>query len=126
MLSLWDGEGKGHGSQPPLALQQAWNHTPLAALGGLTPAQAMVGIGPQEAEPTWAYLADLESRYGDGEFAEEEEPLRVSVELLGDWLARLRGEDRPVTETIVAERSALLARRAQLLRGSGSGEQEVL
>ena len=122
MRRLWYGADDARGGQPPLALQRAWNHTPLPALGGLTPAQAMVGVGPAETEVTWAFMEELERRYGEGGFAEEEGALRVSVELLGDWMADLEADGRPLREMVVAERSALLARRAELVSGECIGE----
>lgn len=115
MLSAWRSGGAKRPMAPPLELQHAWNHTPLPLLGGMTPAQAMVGVGPQEAALTREFLTDLERSCGERGFADEAEALQVSVNLLTDWREGLRADGAPLLETVFAERSALLARRAELM-----------
>jgi len=126
---LWDGEEDvwkrmvamekesmgGQGYEPSLRLQHAWNHTPLSRLGGLTPAQAMVGVGPQEADLTRDFLVLLEEECGERAFEYEEELLETAFEFLWDWRENLDAEGLPLFEVVVAERSALLARREELM-----------
>ena len=115
MRSMWKVQTKERRDRPWFELQQAWNHTPLPVLSGLSPAQAMVGIGPQEADLSFDFLAELERNCAECGFADEDEALQVSVDLFDDWQEHLAADGHSLLETVLAERSALLARRAELL-----------
>jgi hypothetical protein len=100
------------------ALEQQWNTTPHPFFAGLTPAQVMVGGGPQEAELADEFLRRLTRTYDGRPFASEGEALVKTLTLLRGWQCQPRKDGRTVPDIIVAERNKLLARRARALKES--------
>jgi len=99
------------------ALEQQWNTTPHPFFAGLTPAQVMVGGGPQEAELASEFL-DRFTRMLDGRpFESEGQMLIKTLMLLRGWECQPRKDGRTPLDIIVAERNELLARRARALSG---------
>jgi hypothetical protein len=97
------------------ALEQQWNTTPHPFFAGLTPAQVMVGGGPQEAELADEFLRRLTRMYDGRPFASEGEALIKTLTLLRGWQCQPRKDGQTVPDIIVAERNKLLARRARTL-----------
>lgn len=97
------------------ALENRWNTTPHPFFAGLTPAQVMVGGGPQETELADEFLKHLTPLYDGRPFESEGEALIKTLTLLRGWQSQPRKDGRMVLEIIVAERNELLARRARVL-----------
>ncbi len=96
-------------------LEQQWNMTSHPFFAGLTPAQVMVGGGPQEAELAEEFLGQL-TRMCDGRpFESEGEALIKTLMLLRGWQCQPRRNDQTPLDIVVAERNELLARRARAL-----------
>jgi hypothetical protein len=96
-------------------LAERWNHTPHPFFAGLTPAQVLVGGGPQEADLSDEFLKLLNRESDRKPFHSEGEMLIHTLKLLRGWQSRRQADGRTPFEIIVAERSALLARRQELL-----------
>jgi hypothetical protein len=97
------------------ALEKQWNTTPHPFFAGLTPAQVMVGGGPQEAELADEFLQQLTRTYDGHPFESEGEALINTLTLLRNWQSQPREAGQTVLSIIVAERNELLARRARVL-----------
>ena len=93
------------------ALERQWNTTPHPFFAGLTPAQVMVGGGPQEAELSREFLEQLTHMYDGHSFESEGEALIKTLMVLREWQCQPREGGRTVLDIILAERSELLARR---------------
>jgi hypothetical protein len=102
------------------ALEQQWNTTPHPFFAGMTPAQVMVGGGPQEAELADEFLRQLTRMYDGRPFASEGEALIKTLTLLRGWQCQPRKDGRTVPDIILAERNELLARRARALNESAN------
>jgi hypothetical protein len=100
------------------ALEQQWNTTPHPFFARLTPAQVMIGGGPQEAELADEFLKQLTRMYDGRAFASEGEALIKTLTLLRGWQCQPRRDGRTVPDIIVSERNELLARRACALNES--------
>ncbi|MGD8465277.1 MAG: hypothetical protein PVI09_15540 [Anaerolineae bacterium] len=98
------------------ALEKQWNTTPHPLFAGLTPAQVMVGGGPQEAELAEGFLQQLTRTYDGRPFEGEGEALIKTLTLLRRWQSQSRKDGQMIQDIIVAERNELLARRARVLR----------
>jgi len=121
MLSAWQAEtfAGDHARQEALrALEQQWNATPHPFFAGLTPSQVMVGGGPREAGLAGEFLTQLARMYEGRPFESEGEALIKTLTLLRGWQSEPRRDGWTVRDIIVAERSALLARRARVLSSS--------
>ena len=117
MLSGWQAEtfaGDQARQEALRALEQRWNATPHPFFAGLTPSQVMVGGGPQEAGLAGEFLTQLARTYGGQPFESEGAALIKTLTLLRGWQSEPRRDGWTVRDIIVAERSALLARRATL------------
>ncbi len=99
------------------ALEQRWNHTPHPFFAGLTPAQVMVGGGPQEADLADEFLYHLTQMHDGKPFASVGESLIQTLMLLRGWSCQPRADGRTPLGLIIAERDDLLARRERALRG---------
>lgn len=97
------------------ALEKQWNTTPHPLFAGLTPAQVMVGGGPQEAELADEFLQQLTRTYDGRPFESEGEALIKTLTLLRSWQSQPRKDGRMIQGIIVAERNELLASRARVL-----------
>jgi hypothetical protein len=75
----------------------------------------MVGGGRREAELSDEFLQGLAGQLSGQPFVSEGQALIGAVSLLRSWQNHILSEGRSVLETIVAERSALLERRAEVL-----------
>lgn len=106
------------------ALEQQWNTTPHPFFAGLTPAQVMVGGGPQEAELADEFLKQLTRLYDGRPFASEGEALIKTLTLLRGWQCQPRKDGRTVPDIIVSERNELLARRAHALNEAVNSRQD--
>ncbi len=102
------------------ALEQQWNNTRHPFFAGLTPAQVMVGGGPQEAELADEFLQQLTRLYDGHPFESEGEALVKTLTLLRAWQSEPRKDGRMVLDIIVTERNELLARRARALSESAA------
>jgi hypothetical protein len=100
------------------ALEQQRNTTPHPFFATLTPAQVLVGGGPQEAKLANEFLENLAHQLEGQPFESEGQALIQTVFLLRSWQNEPQPDGRTVFETIVAERSQLLARRDAVLKGS--------
>jgi hypothetical protein len=103
------------------ALEQRWNVTPHPFLAGLTPAQVMVGGGPQEAELADEFMERLTRMFDGRPFESEGEALIKTLMLLRGWACQPGKDGQTPLDVIVAERDELLARRARALSGSAPG-----
>jgi len=101
------------------ALERQWNTTPHPFFAGLSPAQVMVGGGPQEAELADEFLEHLTRLYDGCPFESEGQALVKTLTLLRRWQSQRRKDGRMVLEIIVAERNELMARRARVLHELG-------
>jgi len=99
------------------ALEQQWNTTPHPFFATLTPAQVMVGGGPQEAALADEFMRRLTHMYDGQPFESEGEALVKTLTLLRGWQCQPQKDGRTVLDIIVAERNELLARRARALDG---------
>jgi hypothetical protein len=99
------------------ALERRWNTTPHPFFAGLTPAQVMVGGGPQEADLADEFLKRLTRAFDGRPFESEGQALIKTLMLLRGWECQPRKDGRMPLHIIVAERNELLARRARALRG---------
>ena len=100
------------------ALEQQWNTTPHPFFAGLTPAQVMVGGGPQETELAREFLERLKQTFEGQPFESEGAALVKTLMLLRGWECQPREGGQTPLHIIVAERNELLARRARALGGS--------
>ena len=120
MVAGWEAEtfADANARQEALrALEQQWNRSPHPFFAGLTPAQVMVGGGPEEAELAEEFLGQLTRMYDGHPFESEGEALVKTLTLLRGWQCEPRKDGRTVLGIIVAERNELLACRARALRG---------
>jgi hypothetical protein len=97
------------------ALEQVWNTTPHPFFAGLSPAQVMVGGGRQEQAFAEDFLEYLSHQFEGRPFNSEGEALIQSLGLLRAWEMQRQADGRTIREVILAERTMLLARRAQAL-----------
>lgn len=97
-------------------LEKQWNTTPHPFFAGLTPAQVMVGGGPEEADLADEFLQQLTRLYNGRPFDSEGEALIKTLTLLRTWQSQPRRDGRTVLDIIVTERNQLLARRARALK----------
>jgi hypothetical protein len=101
-------------------LEQQWNSTSHPFFAGLTPAQVMVGGGPQEANLADGFLAQIERTLAKRGFEGEGDALVKTLMLLRGWQVEpQRGSQTPM-QIILAERSDLLIRRGRALAESKS------
>jgi hypothetical protein len=103
------------GAESMAELEQRWNRTPHPFFAGLTPAQVMVGGGPQEAELAGEFRERLTQTFDGHPFESEGESLVKTLLLLRGWQCQPRPDGRTPPEIILAERDELLARRARFL-----------
>ena len=96
-------------------LEQRWNHTPHPFFAGLTPAQVMIGGGEQEAKLADEFLTKIEKTFAKREFAGEGDMLIKTLMLLRGWQVEPQRNGQTPMQMILAERSELLNRRAQIL-----------
>jgi hypothetical protein len=96
-------------------LEQRWNNTPHPCFTGLTPAQVMIGGGAQEAKLADESLMKIEKAFGKREFAGEGDMLIKTLMLLRGWQVEPQRNGKTPMQIILAERSELLNRRAQVL-----------
>jgi len=96
-------------------LEQRWNRTPHPFFAGLTPAQVMVGGGPQEKALAREFLERLSELFDGQGFESEGRALTRTVLLLRGWQCEPHGRGGSRREVIVAERDELLARRARVM-----------
>jgi hypothetical protein len=99
------------------ALEKQWNTTPHPFFAGLTPAQVMVGGGPQEADLADEFLQQLTRLYDGRPFDSEGQALIKNLTLLRSWQSQPRRGGRTILDIIVTERYELLARRTRVLHG---------
>ncbi|MBN1579455.1 MAG: hypothetical protein JXA89_02040 [Anaerolineae bacterium] len=97
------------------ALEQRWNTTPHPFFAGLTPAQVMIGGGEEESWLAQDFLNHLEEIMDGRAFESEGQALVQTIMLLRGWQSQPRDGRQTPFEIIVAERNALLARRARVL-----------
>jgi hypothetical protein len=103
------------------ALEQRWNVTPHPFFARMTPAQVMVGGGPQEAELADEFMERLTRMFDGRPFESEGEALIKTLMLLRGWECQPGKDGQTPRDVIVAERDELLARRARALSGSAPG-----
>ena len=96
-------------------MEQQWNQRPHPFFAGLTPAQVMVGGGPQEAALAEEFLAQVERALSKGEFAGEGDALIKALLLPRGWQVQPQRSGQTPMQIIMAERSKLLDRRARAL-----------
>jgi hypothetical protein len=96
-------------------VEQQWNETPHPFFAGLTPAQVMVGGGPQEAILADELLAQVQRDLGQREYAGEGEVLIKTLMLLRSRQVQPQRDGRTPMQIILAERAELLARRQRAL-----------
>lgn len=101
-------------------LERQWNTAPHPFFATLTPAQVMVGGGPQEAKLANEFLENLAHQLEGQPFESEGQALIQTISLLRSWQNEPQPDGRTVFETIVAERSELLARRDLCKEAAGS------
>jgi len=92
-----------------------WNNTPHPFFAGLTPAQVMVGGGPQEAKLADEFLAHVERTLAKREFEGEGDALIKTLLLLRGWQVEPQRNGQTPMQIITTERNELLARRARAL-----------
>ncbi len=96
-------------------LEQEWNNTPHPFFAGLTPAQVMIGGGPQEAKLADEFLAHVERTLAKQTFEGEGDGLVKALMLLRGWQVEPQPNGQTPMQIILAERSELLVRRAHSL-----------
>ncbi|MBI3913082.1 MAG: hypothetical protein HY327_02630 [Chloroflexi bacterium] len=96
-------------------LEQQWNNTPHPFFAGLTPAQVMIGGGPQEAKLADEFLAHMEQTLAKQTFEGEGDGLVKTLLLLRGWQVEPQPNGQTPMQIILAERSGLLVRRAHSL-----------
>jgi hypothetical protein len=96
-------------------LEQQWNTTPHPFFAGLTPAQVMIGGGPEEAQLADDFLEHLTRMYDGQGFESGGEALIKTLILLRGWQSQPRKKGKTPLEIIAAERNELLARRSRAL-----------
>ena len=96
-------------------LEQQWNNAPHPFFAGLTPAQVMVGGGPQEARLAEEFLTQVERNFARREFVGEGDALIKTLMALRGWQVEPQRNGQTPIQIIMAERSELLARRARAL-----------
>jgi hypothetical protein len=118
MRAGWEAETFPHEQARQEALRELerqWNTMPHPFFAGLTPAQVMVGGGPQEAELADEFLRRLTLMYDGQPFESEGQALIQTLTLLQGWQCQPQKDGRTVRDIIVAERNELLARRGRAL-----------
>jgi len=101
-------------------LEHQWIITPHPFFAGLTPAQVMIGGGPQEAKLADEFLAHLERTIAKRSFEGEGDALIKTLLLLRGWQVESQPNGQPPIQIILAERSGLLVHRADSLAGTKS------
>jgi hypothetical protein len=96
-------------------LEQQWNQTPHPFFAGLTPAQVMVGGGPQEAKLADEFLTHVERTLAKRAFEGEGDALIKTLLLLRGWQVEPQQNGQTPMQIIRAERNELFARRTQAL-----------
>lgn len=112
---VWAGILAQRGTESMAELEERWNTTPHPFFAGLTPAQVMVGGGPQEAELASEFQEHLTQTFDGQRFESEGDSLLKTLLLLRGWQCQTRPDGRTPSEIIFAERDELLARRARIL-----------
>jgi hypothetical protein len=105
-----------------VALEHTWNETPHPFFAGLTPAQVMVGGGPQEARLADEFIEEIGRHFKDRAFEGEGDALIKALLVLRGWQCEARRNGRTPVEIIMAERNDLLAQRAHILAEGHRGE----
>lgn len=105
------------------ALKQKWNHTPHPFFARLTPAQVMVGGGEQEAALTKRVLKKLNNQFSRRQFESEGQALVDTLTFLRAWAIAPGKDGQTSSEIIIAERTALLARREELIQQREASNQ---
>ena len=100
-------------------LEQEWNHRPHPFFAGLTPAQVLIGGGEQERVLARDFLNHLTAQFDGKGFESEGLALVQSLTLLRAWQFQPLADGQRPVDVILAERSDLLARRAQILNQRG-------
>ena len=98
-------------------LAERWNTTPHPFFAGLTPAQVMVGGGPQEAAMAREFCRQLTRLFDGRPFESEGQSLQETLMLLRRWQCEQGPDGRTPFDIISAERDELLARRGRILPG---------
>lgn len=96
-------------------LEQQWNNSPHPFFAGLTPAQVMIGGGPEEAKLSDEFLDHLEQTLAKKTFESEGEALIKTLLLLRGWQVEPQPNGQTPMQIIAAERSGLLAQRTHSL-----------
>ncbi len=105
------------------ALKQKWNHTPHPFFARLTPAQVMIGGGEQEAELTKEFTKKLNNQFSRRQFESEGQALVDTLTFLRAWAIAPGKDGQTPSEIIIAERTALLARREELIQQREASSQ---
>ena len=114
MLTGWEAQtfvGENARQAALQALEQQWNATPHPFFAGLTPAQVMIGGGPQESDLANEFLRQLTRTYDGRPFESEGDALIKTLIALRGWQCEPQKDGRTVRDIIIAERNELLARR---------------
>jgi hypothetical protein len=114
---LWADMLAQRGSLSNAELAKRWNETPHPFFAGLTPAQVMVGGGPQEAAMSREFRRQLTRLYDEFPFESEGQSLQHALMVLRGWQVDQGPDGRTPLEIICAERDALLARRERIRPG---------
>ena len=101
-------------------LEQQWNNTPHPFFASLTPAQVMVGGGPQEAKFADELLTHIERTLAKRTFEGEGDGLIKTLLFLRGWQVEPQLNGQTPMQIILAERSELLVRRSDSLAGTKS------
>jgi hypothetical protein len=117
-LARWEAgsyDDEGTRQEALRTLEQEWNARPHPFFARLTPAQVMVGGGPREAALAVDFLTHLRLMYDGYEFESEGQALIAALTTLRAWQCQVQEGGQTVFQIVVAEREALLARRARAL-----------
>jgi hypothetical protein len=123
LLTAWKTKTLGDETsrQSALAqLEQQWNNTPHPFFAGLTPAQVMVGGGPQEAKLAGEFLTHVERTLAKRAFEGEGDALIKTLLLLRGWQVDPQRNGQTPMRIILAERGELLVRRTHSLAAARS------
>jgi hypothetical protein len=112
---LWANLLAERGAESLAELAERWNETPHPFFAGLTPAQVMVGGGPQEAGISREFRRHLTRLFDGRPFESEGHSLQQTLMLLRGWQCQQGADGRTPFEIISAERDELLARRERIL-----------
>jgi hypothetical protein len=118
MLAGWKATTFADDSTKQAALSELelqWNNTPHPFFAGLTPAQVMIGGGPQEAKLAEEFLTQVERKFATQEFVGEGDALIKTLMVLRGWQVEPQRNGQTPMQIITAERNELLARRARAL-----------